>query len=140
MHWAANELLYDATTLTVLDHIYLEMRKFVTHPSYSKETVSENFRCDALFKLPKPNKCRTSYENEKQVIKDFLVPLQTSHVCPKDCVIFCGELEMAMRRPKCDSQRFSGGKPNSVKIFSAGLYLSNCKLGNIIIFHLLLPI
>ena len=64
------------------------MRKFLSHPCHTKVSVTENFRCDKLYKLPKPNNACGSYEEAKNIIKEFLIPLQKYDVCPKDCVIF----------------------------------------------------
>ena len=35
--------------ITVLDYVFLEMRKFVSHPCHTKVSVTENFRCDKLY-------------------------------------------------------------------------------------------
>ena len=50
-----NTPLYDGARITVGEYIFLEFRKFVSHPSFAKKTVSDNFRDDRDFKLPKPN-------------------------------------------------------------------------------------
>ena len=40
--------LYDGARITVGEYIFLEFRKFVSHPSFAKRTVSDNFRDDRL--------------------------------------------------------------------------------------------
>ena len=92
-HWAANTPLYGEARITVLDYIFLEMLKFTSHPSYAKETVTENCRQDKHHKLPLDNKCPLSFTSAKNMIKDFLVPLESYDVCPKDCVIYRKDLE-----------------------------------------------
>ena len=78
--------LHEGTPITVLDYVFLQMRKFVAHPCHTKVSVTENFRCEKLSKLPKPSNASGSYEEAKNVIKEFLTPLQKYDACPKDCV------------------------------------------------------
>ena len=54
-HWSAKTKLYNGSNISMLDHIYLELRKFVSHPNHSKAAVTESFRSDKLFKLHIPN-------------------------------------------------------------------------------------
>ena len=60
-HPAAQKELYKGSKLSQLDYIFVEFRKFVSHPTYSKRTVTENFRTDSKFKLPQPNNCPKDY-------------------------------------------------------------------------------
>ena len=99
--------------ITVLDYVFLEMRKFVSHPCHTKVSVTENFRCDKLYKLPKPNNACGSYEEAKNIIKEFLVPLKKYDVCPKDCVIFTRELKEDQQCPNCSSFRFTNSPTTS---------------------------
>ena len=109
-HVASKTPLYSNAEISILDYIFIEFRKFVSHPSYAKTTVSETFRTDGLFKLPKPNNCPKDFTTAKLAIKDFLVPLITYHVCPKDCVIFTGEYSELEECPKCGEKRFKNRK------------------------------
>ena len=88
----------------------VEFRKFVSHPSYAKTTVSENFRTDSLLKLPKPNHCSKDFSSG-----NFLVPIITYQVCSIDCVIFAGEISSCETWPKCGQNRYKNGKP--IKVF-----------------------
>ena len=94
-HPAATTPLYENSSISKLDHIYIEFRKFVSHPSHTKEAVTESFKCDKLLKLPKPNESCGSFEEARSVIEDFLVPLQKYHCCPNDCVIYRGSIQAA---------------------------------------------
>ncbi|XP_066925721.1 uncharacterized protein [Clytia hemisphaerica] len=116
-HPAAKTPLFLDADISVLDHIFLEFRKFVSHPSYAKATVSESFRNDKLFKLPKPNESCSSYEEAKAKIKDFLIPIQTFKACEKDCVVFRNELSSAKTCPKCGSSKT---KSKTFKYFPIG--------------------
>lgn len=116
-HHAATTQLYEKSSLSLLDYIFLEMRKFVSHPSFSKETVSENLRTDGEFKLPKPNMCPKTFYAARDVIKDFLIPLETYHVCPNDCVVFRGDLKDSNECPKCGAGRWKSGKKIPKKVF-----------------------
>ena len=113
--------LYGGAPITVLDYVFLDVRKFASHPCYTKVCVTENFRCDKLYKLPKPNNACGSYEEAKNIIKEFLIPLQKYDVCPKDCVIFRGELKEDQQCPNCSSFRFTNGKQKKIfKYFPIG--------------------
>ena len=114
-HPAAKTSLYKNSEISVLDYIFVEFRKFVSHPGYAKTTVSETFRTDSLLKLPKPNHCPKDFSSGKHLIKDFLVPIITYHVCSNDCVIFTGEISSCETCPKCGENRYKNGKP--VKVF-----------------------
>ena len=114
-HKLAKTALYVGSNISVLDYIFLEFRKFVSHPLSSKEAVSENFRIDTLFKLPKPNFCPKNYQDAKSQIREFLVPLQTYHACPNDCILFHKHLANEKKCPVCNSKRFlSSGRPAKV--------------------------
>ena len=65
--------LYGGGPITVLDYVFLEMRKFVSHPCHAKVSVTKYFRCDKLYQLPKPNNACGSYEEAKNIIKEFLI-------------------------------------------------------------------
>ena len=95
-HATATQPLYAGSKLSVLEHIYIEMRKFVAHPFYTKAAVTANFKDDRLLKLPQPNNSCKTFEDARTKIKDFLVPLQTFHACPSDCVIYRGALSDAI--------------------------------------------
>ena len=117
--YETNELallnLYAGSEISVLDYIFIEFRKFVSHPSYAKRSVTENFRSDKEFKLPKPDLCPSSFDNAKGLVKDFLVPIQTYDVCQNDCVVFRKSLEHSTFCPKCNLSRFkSDGKPRKI--------------------------
>ena len=107
--------LYDGARITVGEYIFLEFRKFVSHPSFAKRTVSDNFRDDRDFKLPKPNYGPSSFATAKSMIKEFLVPLETYHVCPNDCIIFRGNYK--------DLEELSNVKRN---VSSQGRSLREC--------------
>ena len=113
--------LYGGAPITVLDYVFLDVRKFASHPCYTKVCVTENFRCDKLYKLPKPNNACGLYEETKSIIKEFLIRLQKYNVCPKDCVIFRGELKEDQQCPNCSSFRFTNGKQKKIfKYFPIG--------------------
>ena len=113
--------LYGGAPITVLHYVFLEMIKFVSHPCHIKVSVTEDFHCDKLYKLPKPNNACGSYEEAKNIIKEFLIPLQRYDVCPKDCIIFKGELKEDQQCPNCSSFRFTNGKPKkTLKYFPIG--------------------
>ena len=65
--------LYGGGPITVLDYVFLEMRKFVSHPCHAKVSVTKYFRCDKPYQLPKPNNACGSYEEAKNIIKEFLI-------------------------------------------------------------------
>ena len=109
-HKLATTPLYLNSDITILDYIFLEFRKFVSHPSYAKTTVSETFRSDGLFKLPKPNACPKDFAAAKHSIKDFLVPLLTYDVCPQDCIIYSGMYSECIICPKCGESRYKQKK------------------------------
>ena len=90
-HPSATVPLYKGASISKLDHIFIEFRKFVSHPSSSKVAVTESLRSDKYLKLPKPNESCETFTEAKNNIKEFLVPLTTYHVCVNDCVIFTGE-------------------------------------------------
>ena len=118
--YETNELalinLYAGSKISVLDFIFIEFRKFVSHPSYAKRSVTENFRSDVEFKLPKPNLCPASFEYAKGFVKDFLVPIRTYYdVCQNDCVVFRKSLAHNTFCPKCNLSSFkSDGKPRKI--------------------------
>ena len=98
-----------------MEYIFLEYRKFVTHPFYAKATVSEAFRTDSNFKLPQPNMCPRHFSDAKNTIKEFLVPMQTFYVCPRDCVVFRKDYEKLEKCPVCSSDRYKkNGRPGKV--------------------------
>ena len=113
-HPQAQISLYSGADISMLDYIFVEMRKFVSHPSYAKVTVTENFQYDKVFKLPKPNCCPSSFRKAKTTISEFLVPIRTFNVCPNDCVIFRNDLKDATMCPKCSEQCFVSGRPKKV--------------------------
>ena len=115
-HETAKTPLYKDADITLLDYIFVEFRKFVSHPSYAKATVSEDFRTDSLFKLPKPNNCPRDFDHAKGLIKDFLIPLQTYHVFKNDCMIFKDEYAAAKECPICGSNHHKSNR-KSAKIF-----------------------
>ena len=86
------------------------MRKFVSHLCHTKLSVSENFRYDDFYKLPKRNNACGWYEEAKIIIKEFLIPLQKYDVCPKDSVVFRGERREGQQCPNGNSFRFINGK------------------------------
>ena len=90
-HPAAKTSLYKNSEISVLDYIFVEFRKCVSHLSYAKITVSETFRTDSVLKLPKPDHCPKDLSSGKHLITDSLV-LIIFHVCSNDCVIFTGEI------------------------------------------------
>ena len=100
---SANIPLYEDSPISLLEYIFLEYCKFVIHPFYAKSTVSETFRTDSNFKLPKPNLCPQDFSQVKKIIKDFLVPLQTFNVCPKDCIVFRKDYEKLEKCVICNS-------------------------------------
>jgi hypothetical protein len=91
-HPTATQALYGGAKISVLDHIYIEYRRLVAHPLHTKAAVTQSFQDDKFLKLPQPNNSCGSFEEARAKIKDFLVPLQTFHSCPNDCVIFRGAL------------------------------------------------
>ena len=42
-HWTSKTKLYVGAEISLLDHIFLEMRKFVSHPSATKSGVTKKF-------------------------------------------------------------------------------------------------
>ena len=115
-HPMAAKNLYDGSSISVLDYIFLEFRKFVSHPHYAKKSVTENFKSDKDFKLPKPSFGPETFEAAKRMVGDFLVPLETYHVCPKDCMIFRGELANKRSCPTCKSERYNNAG-RALKVF-----------------------
>ena len=57
------------------------------HPSTSKSALSELLRLKKRL-LPQPNNLPSSYDEAYNFVKRFVLPTQTCHVCPNDCVIF----------------------------------------------------
>ena len=90
------------------------MRRSASHPCHTKVSVTENFHCDKLYQLPKPNNACGLYEDTKSIIKESLIPLQKYDVCSKDCVIFRGELKEDQQCPNCSSFRLTNGKPKKI--------------------------
>lgn len=119
-HFAMKIPLYNNAKISLLEYIFVEMRKFVSHPHYSKNTVTETFRTDKEFKLPRPNQCPNDFNSAKTVIKEFLIPLKKFDVCPNDCMIYHNDIEKTC--DACGSERYdANGKPKKVfKYFPLG--------------------
>ena len=106
--------MYEGAPIKVLDYVFLEMRKFLSHPCHTKVSVTENFHCVKLYKLPKQDNAYGSYEEAKNLIKKSIIPLRKYVVYSKDCIIFQGELKEDQQCPKCSGFRFTNGKPKKI--------------------------
>ena len=79
--------LFENSDVTVLEALASYFMWFTEHPSTSKSALSELLRLKKCL-LPQPNNLPSSYDEAYNFVKRFVLPTQTCHVCPNDCVIF----------------------------------------------------
>ena len=61
--------LYEGAPITVLDYVFLEMGKFISHPCHTKLSVPKNFRSGKLYRLLNSSNACGLYEEAKNIIK-----------------------------------------------------------------------
>ena len=88
-HWTANTRLYKDSKHSVLEYIYLELKNFVSHPSHTKAAVTTNLETVSTL-LPQPNNGFNTFNEARDAIKEFLLPIEKYDVCPNDCTLFTG--------------------------------------------------
>ena len=109
----ANILLFQNSEFTVLQALAGYFQWFTEHPSISKSALSGMLRLKKRL-LPQPNNLPATYEEACNFVKPFLLPFETYHVCPNDCVLFrktsrydYSKLEAC---PVCGTKRYSVNK------------------------------
>ena len=64
--------------------------------------------------LPQPNNLPGPYEEACNFVKPFLLPFETYHVCPNDCVLFCEttryDYSKLVSYPVCGTKRYSANR------------------------------
>ncbi|XP_068748657.1 uncharacterized protein [Montipora capricornis] len=116
-------LLYPGAKISVVEALVHMFDWFTSHPSLSKQAFSENLHYLHNYILPQGNLLPSSYQEAYQVIKPFLIPEITYHVCPNDCIIFRKEYKNAAKCPKCLENRFKSNSHLPKRTF---IYLPLC--------------
>ena len=99
-------LLYEGSTMTVLEAVAHHMLWFTDHPGISKDALSVILHMQHHSILPQPNLLPFSCSGALGLIEPFLIKPLEFDVCPNDCVIFCGEHAALVRCPMCNSDRY----------------------------------
>ena len=99
-------LLYDGSTMTVLEAVAHHMLLFTDHPGTSKDALSGILHMQHHSILPQPNLLPDSYSSALSLIEPFLIKPLEYDVCRNDCVIFRGEHATLVECPVCGSDRY----------------------------------
>ena len=79
--------LFENSDFTVLQALAGYFQWFTEHPSTSKSALSSLLQLKKLL-LPQPNNLPGTYHEAYNFLKPFLLPFETYHACPNDCVLF----------------------------------------------------
>ena len=105
--------LYEKSELTVLQTLARYFQWFTEHPSISKAALSDILHLKKRI-LPQPNNLPGTYEEACDFVKPFLLPFETYHVCPNDCVLFRKTSRYDYTKltscPVCGTKRYSANK------------------------------
>ena len=110
--------LYTGATITVLQAIVQNFSWFTTHPSKSKEALNDILHMQHHTLLPQDNQLPDSYDSALKLIENLLVQPIAFHVCPNDCVVFCGGYLSLTECPKCHSARYIDSSSTAVRRFT----------------------
>lgn len=105
--------LYEKSEFTVLQTLAGYFHWFTEHPSTSKAALSDLLRLKKRI-LPQPNNLPGTYEEACNFVKPFLVPFETYHVCPNDCILFRKTSRYDYTKltscPVCGTKRYSANR------------------------------
>ena len=105
--------LFENSEFTVLQTLAGYFQWFTEHPSISKSALSGILRLKKRL-LPQPNNLPGTYEEACNFVKPFLLPFETYHVCPNDCVLFRKttryDYSKLVSCPVCGTKRYSANK------------------------------
>ena len=105
--------LFENSDVTVLQALASYFMWFTEHPSTSKTALSDLLRLKKRL-LPQPNNFPGSYDEAYSFVKPFLLPIETYHVCPNDCIIFRKtsryDYSKLQKCPECGSSRYWANK------------------------------
>ena len=76
--------IYDGAALSAMDSLHW----FSSHPSISKEALSDILRMEHYEVLPQGNRLPSSYHDAMKLVEPFLIQPIVFHVCSNDCVLF----------------------------------------------------
>ena len=99
--------LYDGAALSVMDSLVKYLHWFSSHPSISKEALSDILRMEHYEVLPQGNRLPSSYHDAMKLVEPFLIQPIVFHVCSNDCVLFRGEYTSLDSCPVCGASRLS---------------------------------
>ena len=94
--------IYDGAALSAMDSLVTYLHWFSSHPSISKEALSDILRMEHYEVLPlsdilrmehyevlpQGNRLPSSYHDAMKLVEPFLIQPIVFHVCSNDCVLF----------------------------------------------------
>ena len=105
--------LFENSEFTVLQTLAGYFQWLTEYPSISKSALSGILRLKKRL-LPQPNNLPGTYEEACNFVKPFLLPFETYHVCPNDCVLFHKTTRYNDSKlvscPVCGTKRYSAYK------------------------------
>lgn len=80
--------LHEGSDETVMEVLAGYFHWFSSHPSISKSALSSLLSHEHCNVLPKGNNLPSSYDQAYNFIKPNLLPTESFHACPNDCILF----------------------------------------------------
>lgn len=102
----SNTPLYDGSKCTLMDALVKYFYWFSSHPSISKEALSNMLSLQHEI-LPPDNTLPSCYDSAIKLIEPLLIQPIVFHACRNDCIIFRKDYSDCNKCPKCGELRYT---------------------------------